>query len=201
MSEDKKEFKRALYPVEIWNTVNPKYFNLVLKISNSGQLILAATPSYTPGKLPAGVQKGRVPKGTKVFNYEKTIVVGLEFADCFNIVNFIENMDPTDKVEIYRKLQGVFDKSVNLQWNVEGKKINNAVMYFNMTESGNDSKVMIPFGMQILSEFSEVIKSYMNNMPMIKLFCNGVEGEYEKKEYKKSKPSTAVDDEDEEVDY
>ena len=195
--DEKKVVKRSIYALEIWNTVNPKYFNLVVKINNEGKLQLCATGSLTPGRLPSGVQKGKVPKGVKVFDYDNTITTVLEFADCMNIVNFVNNLDPTDKVDIYRRIPGRFDKSIVLQWNVKDNVIQNAVMYFNMSQNGTETKVMIPFGAKILLEFAKVIESYMNNMPMIKLFCNGIEGEYEKKSFTNtSAPSGNPDVED-----
>jgi hypothetical protein len=136
-------------------------------------------------------------KGVKVFDYDNTITTVLEFADCMNIVNFVNNLDPTDKVDIYRRIPGRFDKSIVLQWNVKDDVIQNAVMYFNMSQNGVETKVMIPFGVKILLEFAKVIESYMNNMPMIKLFCNGIEGEYEKKSFTNtSAPSGNPDVED-----
>ena len=87
--DDKKVIKRSIYALEIWNTVNPKYFNLVVKINNEGKLQLCATGSLTPGRLPTGVQKGKVPKGVKVFDYDN----GLSYNNDKLIITFPKYFD------------------------------------------------------------------------------------------------------------
>ena len=82
-----KEYGVMDFGFETYEIINPNYAKLVFKLNNAGNLTIEAIPSLTPGVKPEGTQHGKVPKGTKVFDYETKIIISLSYSDCINISN------------------------------------------------------------------------------------------------------------------
>jgi hypothetical protein len=162
------------YSVDTYEMVFPKYAKLQLKINKAGNLIIGASPSLTPGQMPPGVQGGRVPKGTKVFNYEDQILVSLTFADCLNIVNFAKSKMVTSTVDIFRN-STKFNKKVSFVFAPKDDKpleAKFATIYFSSTATEKkEIKFKLPISLVNLDELAQLVESYINSYQMIKLYC------------------------------
>ena len=154
--------------------VFPKYAKLQFKVNKVGNMTLTAAPAYTPGKLPTGVKPGQIPKGTKIFDYDSQIVVSLTFQDCLSIVKFAESKNIANSVELFRN-SDKYSKKVTLSYfpdEADALKPKFATFWFNSTESeGKQINFKLPLSLSNLEEIAELIKSYVQNYTMIKLFC------------------------------
>ena len=170
------------YGVDIHEWVFPKYAKITLKINTNGSLSLALAPSFTPGKLPAGVKPGQIPKGMKLFDYDKTIIVGLSFSDCLQIVDYAKIKSPVNEVDIYRN-NNRFNKKIKFTWFPDEEnpaKAKFSTIFAQQTIGDTEVKFNIPLSFDNLDEFSTLLTSYINNYPIIKLFCAAEEQAEEK---------------------
>ena len=97
-----KEYGVMDFGFETYEIINPNYAKQVFKLNNAGNLTIEAIPSLTPGVKPEGTQHGKVPKGTKVFDYETKIIISLSYSDCINISNLANNPKPNANLKLYR---------------------------------------------------------------------------------------------------
>ena len=169
-----------LYGVDIHEWVFPKYAKISVKINKNGSFSLMMSPSFTPGKMPPGVKPGQIPKGMKLFDYDKTIVVSLTYSDCISLIEYAKSKSPINEVNIYRN-NDRFNKKVTFTWfpDETDPSIAKFATVFAQQKSGDiEVKFNIPLSFDNLDEFATLLKSYINNYTIIKLFC-GVEEQKE----------------------
>lgn len=161
------------YGIEFHELVFPKYAKLVFKINKAGHLVLAASPSLTPGKYPPGVRPGVIPKGTKIFDYDNSIIVSLEFSDCLKLLDYIESKSPLVTVDVYRN-SNLYNKKITFNYfplETDPSIAKFASIFFNCTDSdGKEIHFNLPLSFDNLNEMGKIIESYVNNYAMIKLF-------------------------------
>ena len=123
-----KEYGVMDFGFETYEIINPNYAKLVFKLNNAGNLTIEAIPSLTPGVKPEGTQHGKVPKGTKVFDYETKIIISLSYSDCINISNLANNQAKC-YFKLYRNSTR-FSKTVTITCNEDTS--NNNKYYFTL---------------------------------------------------------------------
>lgn len=189
----KKEYGIMDFGFETYEIINPNYAKLVFKLNNAGNLTIEAAPSFTPGVKPEGSQFGKVPKGTRVFDYENKIIVSMSFADCLNIMRMANNPIPDDTIKLYRN-SNRFTKTITISCNQD---MNDPERYYfsmnfdSTTVDGINTKIKLPMSSSIFYEFSMVLNSYVNCYHMIKYY-NAVEKAKLEKD-KEDKPDVEVD--------
>lgn len=162
------------YSIECHDMVFPKYAKMVFKINVSGNMTISAAPSLTPGKNPPGMQNGQLPKGTKVFDYTKEILVSVGFADCLAIIDFAQSRDISKHVDIFRK-STQWNKKVSIVYTPDDNNINipkMATIYFESSTPEGIVKFYLPLSLKSLDELAEFCKSYTINVIPIKLMCS-----------------------------
>jgi hypothetical protein len=168
-----------MYAIECHDMVFPKYAKLVFKINQSGNITISASPSLTPGKNPPGYKEGPLPKGTKVFDYTKEILVSIGFTDCLNIIAFANNKRPNitpDKpntVDIFRN-SFEYNKHVTFTYTPDDNdptKVKMCTIFFNSSSHGVKNEFYLPLSLKSLDEISELCKSYAANVTVIKTIC------------------------------
>ena len=167
-----KEYGVMDFGFETYEIINPNYAKLVFKLNNAGNLTIEAIPSLTPGVKPEGTQHGKVPKGTKVFDYETKIIISLSYSDCINISNLANNPKPNATLKLYRN-STKFSKTVTITCNEDTS--NNNKYYFTInfdstTIDGVNTKFKLPMSDVIFEEFATVLSSYVNSYHMIKYY-------------------------------
>lgn len=165
------------YGIDMYDLVFPKYGKLVFGINKTGNFILNVSPSFTVGKLPEGVSGGRVPKGTKVFDYDKEVVVSFDLKDCLNMVEFFRKKDVSQNIDFYRNSER-FNKKITLKYtpmddDATKPKMVTIFVSASLFLNGENKEVSfyVPMSLANFGEMIEVVKSYINNFAMIKLFC------------------------------
>ncbi len=174
------------YGVFVHDMIFPKYGKIEIKINKAGNLSFYCTPSLTPGKMPAGLKPGFVPKGTKIFDYEKTVVFSLTFNDCLDLIDYAKAKNPIIDVTIFRNSDH-FNKRIYFNFfpdETDPSIAKFATIFVQSFQDNNEIKFNIPISFDNLNEIAQVIKSYVNCMPMIKLYC-GVEEQYTAPTYPK----------------
>jgi hypothetical protein len=175
-----------MYAVECHSMVFPKYAKLVFKINQSGNMTISASPSFTPGTPPAGMENGQLPKGTRVFDYSKEILVSIGFSDCLSIIKFAENRTMfmingkgkriDNKVDIFRN-SAEYNKHVTFIYtpdDVDPNKIKMCTIFFDSSINGNSNshiKFYLPLALSHLDEIAELCKAYAYNVTVIKTMC------------------------------
>jgi len=174
------------YGAEIYSYVHPKYAKLVCKVGINGGLLVLATPSRTPGELPAGVdmKKGKIPKGTKFMNYDKQVVLQLNPADISLIRNFYNSKLAADKVEIIRTSgDKTIVRGMVFEWmptKDERSKPSGVSCKVYQNKGDDKTFINIPMNGEIFSQFVDICIAYLTSYPMIKLFCTYTFGDYKK---------------------
>ena len=161
------------YGVDIHELVFPKYAKMAIKINTNGSITLLMTPSFTPGKMPEGVRPGQIPKGLKIFDYDKTIAISLTYSDCISIIEYAASKLPTVEVNVYR-INNKFNKKVTFTWMPDEEdpgKAKFATIFAQQREKEQEVKFNIPLSFNNLDEFALLLSSYVNNYAAIKLFC------------------------------
>ena len=170
-----KEYGIMDFGFETYEIINPNYAKLVFKLNNAGNLTIEAIPSLTPGVKPEGTQHGKVPKGTKVFDYETKIIISLSYSDCINIAKLIDTSTPAT-LKLYRN-SSRFSKTVTITRNDDTTNNTNGSrkFYFTLnfdstTIDGVNTKFKLPMSDVIFEEFATVLSSYVNSYHMIKYY-------------------------------
>jgi len=161
------------YAIDVHEMVFPKYAKLQFKINKGGNLTLAASPSLNPGQLPEGTKGGKVPKGTKVFDYEKQIITSLGISDIIKLINMSKSTVPTENVDIFRN-SFKYNKKITFAYNLDDQtgKIKFITIYFQSTdESGKEIKFYLPISLVNFEEVAQILQSYLSSVCSIKLFC------------------------------
>ena len=170
-----KEYGVMDFGFETYEIINPNYAKLVFKLNNAGNLTIEAIPSLTPGVKPEGTQHGKVPKGTKVFDYETKIIVSLSYSDCINISKLANNPKPNTTLKLYRN-STKFSKTVTITCNedtsssADSKKYYFTMNFDSTTIDGVNTKFKLPMSDAIFEEFATVLSSYVNSYHMIKYY-------------------------------
>jgi hypothetical protein len=156
------------YGVEFHSLIYPKWAKLRFKISSEGKFLFISNPAITPGKLPDNIQKGKVPKGTKIFDYDKNkeCIMSLSLAECIQIVDFAKLQNIASTVDIIHQLNGE-TKKLTFSW-VMGDKGEINLCNINYTkraveEGKEDSKIYIPVPFTGIREIVAVMNSYISN--------------------------------------
>lgn len=176
------------YSVEIHDLVYPKYAKVVFKINQAGNITLSASPSFTPGKLPAGMVGNTPPKGSRMFDYDKEIVISLGFKDCLDIVNFNNKRDVTKQVDIFRKSYD-WSKKVTFVYTPDDNdplKPKMVTIFFDLTKADGVTKFYLPLSFASFNEIASLLESYTLTFPIIKLTCGLEEQRYPEEYVKKS---------------
>lgn len=173
------------YAIETHHLVFPKYAKMVFKIDQKGNLLVCASPSLTPGKMPPGMQNGQLPKGTKVFDYTKEIQFTLGFDDCLNIAEFstLKQNCAMAAVNIFRK-SATWNKKITFVYtpdDVNPAIAKMATIFFEMSRNNNTTKFYLSLSLKALDEIAEFCKSYAYSMISLKVSC-GIEEERCEKE-------------------
>lgn len=172
-----------MYSVECHDMVFPKYAKLVFKINNAGNLSMSASPSLTPGKNPVGFAGGKLPKGTRVFDYDKEVITTITFGECLSIIDFAKNKKPIapdgkpNKIELYKNSEN-FEKRISMVYTPDDNDPRVAKMvtiYFDATiynKTGGDDnhiKFYLPLALKSLDEIARLCESYVSSIHTIKL--------------------------------
>lgn len=171
-----------MYAIEVYDgLVFPKYAKVIFKINPSGNLTMHASPALTPGKEPPGTVRGKVPKGTKVFDYSKEIIASLEFEDCLNIINFAKNRNhPNPDVRIGNTHYTIFrnserfNKKINFTYTMDDNDptvAKMATIWFESVTTAGEIKFYLPMSLNSFDNIAEICKSYCTNITNIKLSC------------------------------
>jgi hypothetical protein len=165
-----KEYGIMDFGFDMYEMVNPTWAKLVFKLNNAGNLTIEAAPSLTPGVKPEGLEHGRVAKGSKIFDYEKKIIVSMLFADCLKIVDFAREVDINKSVKMYRN-SARFSKVITLNYVEDNNRGAYAVISFDSTDgNGVNTKFKLPMNLDALAEFAQIHKSYIDCFHMIKYY-------------------------------
>lgn len=160
---------------EIHEIINPNYAKMIFKLNSAGNLTIEAFPSFTPGVKPEGTQHGKVPAGTRVFDYEKKIIVSLGYMDCVNIVHMFDEPNINLPLKLYRN-SIKFNKTITISCQESADSTPNDVKYYytinfdSTTSDGANIKFKLPMSSVIFEEFAEILRSYTNNYHMIKYY-------------------------------
>jgi hypothetical protein len=171
--------KYVKYGVEFFEFQNEKWGKIGLKISNIGNLQLVLTPSLTPGIIPQKDPKTKKNiKGIKVYDYSKEVLSTLEFNDCLNIIKMGEELNPnSEPIVLYRNSEK-FLKTININWYVpDGENISTStffVKFKNLSKKNEEINFKIPVSIETFLKIKTSIQSYINCLPMIKLFTNAI---------------------------
>ena len=174
-----------MYAVECHDMVFPKYAKLVFKINQAGNLSMSASPSRTPGKAPPGAVNGKLPKGTKVFDYDKEVITTITFSECLAIIDFIKTRrvmltaEKANKVDLFKNSDN-FEKKITFVYMADDNDpsiIKMATIYIDATIFGRNGaadthiKFHLPLSLKSLEEIGEICKAYVSNVHTIKLIA------------------------------
>lgn len=177
-----------MYATETYEMVFPKYAKVIFSINQAGNLSMALTPSFTPGKMPAGAVNGKLPKGTRVFDYDKEIITTVTFTECLAIIEFTKNKrlmltpEKPNKVDIY-KTSDRFEKRINFIYTADDNDpsiIKMATIYVDAiiknqkNENGEDTRIKfyLPLSIKSLEEIAKICEAYVNNVHSIKMLAD-----------------------------
>ena len=156
------------YGIEFDELNYPKWGKIKFKLSDKGKFLIIINPSITPGKMPEGI-KGKVPKGTKVYDYDddKECIMELSLDECVKIIDFAKNQNMAETVALTH--QTYVTKYLNFAWGSENLcNIN----YRKVDDAGNEcNKIYLPVPFDGLRKIIVILNSYINNYVMIKTFC------------------------------
>ena len=162
------------YGVELHSLVYPKWAKIRFKLSAKGKLLFIMNPSLTPGKAPEGV-RGMVPKGTKVFDYdkEKECLLSLSLAECMKIIDFAKAQRLAETVDLIHVLHGE-KKLLKFSWNSNSSG-EVSVCNVNYTKKSSDdqelSKIYVPIPFDGIREVVTILNSYVNNFVNVMTLC------------------------------
>jgi hypothetical protein len=189
------------FGVEFHDIVYPKWSKIRFKISSEGKFLFISNPSLTPGKLPEGIQKGKIPKGVKIFDYdkEKECIMSLSLNECLQIVDFAKKQNIVDTVDIIHQLNGE-TKKLSFSW-VTGDRGEINLCNITYTKKTNDdnkenAKIYIPVPFSGIREIAAIMNSYINTYAMIRLFCLSEESSSENTYSSKTRQPSKTNPED-----
>jgi len=178
-NEEMVSIKYVKYGVDFYEFQNEKWGKIGLKINNVGNLQLVLVPSLKPGEIPPKDPKTkRITKGSKVYDYEKEVLINVEFNDCLNIIEMAENQNINDKpITLFRNSEK-FSKTINIQWYApDDENISTAtffVKFKDFTKDRDEISFKIPVSIDTFIKITTSIQSYVTCLPIIKLFCNAI---------------------------
>lgn len=151
---------------EIYSVVMPKYARIYFTINNTGKLVIHCAPSFTPGQLPEGVSEGqKPPKGSKFFDYTKTVIFTLEPEDVFKIVDMFKKKNAADSVTLFRNTNA-FSKTLKFEWKINMDKgtIGYSVLKINSNDRIKNENIEfnIPLKVEVFGNIVKVLQSYSN---------------------------------------
>lgn len=150
---------------EIYSIVMQKYARIYFTINNIGKLVIHCAPSFTPGSLPEGLEEGKKPpKGSKFFDYSKTVIFTLEPEDVFKVIDMYNRKNAADSVNIFRNTN-MFSKTLKFEWKINldkgtigysvlkihSKDINDQIIEFN-----------VPLKIEYFGNIVKIFQSYAN---------------------------------------
>ena len=148
---------------EIYSVVMPKYARIYFTINNTGKLVIHCAPSFTPGSLPEGISEGsKPPKGSKFFDYSKTVIFTLEPEDVFKVIDMYNRKNAADSVNIFRNTN-MFSKTLKFEWkiNLDKGTIGYSVLKINSKDiNDNIIDFNIPLKIETFGNIAKVLQSY-----------------------------------------
>lgn len=161
------------YAIDVHEMVFPKYAKIQFKINKGGNLTVAASPSFTPGQLPEGTKGGKVPKGTRVFDYDKQIITSLGIPDIIKLIDMSKKKVATENVDIFRNSEK-YNKKITFSYNLDESTgaVKFLTIYFHSTDyTGKEIKFYLPISLANFEEIAHILQSYLSSVCSIKLFC------------------------------